>query len=38
MFTANGNDEYVKQKLLISQELLFYFTICNRLVIDFIPK
>lgn len=38
MFTANGNDEYVKQKLLTSQELLFYFTICNFFVIDFIPK
>lgn len=38
MFTANSNDEYVKQKLLISQELLFYFTICNRFVTDFIPK
>jgi len=23
MFAANGDDEYIKQKLLISQELLF---------------
>lgn len=39
MFTANGNDEYVKQKALEkSGAFCYYFTICNFFVIAFIPK
>ena len=38
MFTANGNDEYVKQKALDFSRAFGYFTICNRFVIAFIPK
>ena len=39
MFTANGNDEYVKQKAPdFSRAFCYYFTICNFFVIDFITK